>query len=148
MTTNYRPPSTVFTEPYGEPTGPDINVGTCVYSPSRSVKYVMAKNVSATVSVAGAPAYQASAVYGEMGKAADALGPDNCEGAWVAAVPAGGFGYVAVAGAPINVFGTFSAGDSLTATADVFVAGAIATALIKGKAIDTAAAALGAARLG
>lgn len=149
MTTNYRPPSTTFTEPYGEPSGADIDVGTCVYSPARSVKYVMAKNVSGTVAVVGAPAYQSTAVYGEMGKAADALGsPNDPEGAWVAAVPALGYGYVAIKGAPVSIFGTFTEGDQVSAVADTWIASVIGTNVIKGIALETATGELKLARLG
>ena len=101
-------------------------------------KYMMCENTSGTAAVAGAPAYESSAVRGEVGKAADALGANVPLGAWMAATPASGFGFVMIAGFHTNLLGdgAVAAGEPIFATADTWDTATIGTHHVSGKSYE------------
>jgi len=119
--------------------GPDMAIGTVVVEGGNIYEY--AQNGSGTVAATGAPAYM-MATQGVFGKDADKLGDAIANGAWMAAVPASGYGFILKRGRSATLLGdtATAAGESIYAAADIWGTGAIATHHIAGQAVteDTA----------
>lgn len=134
---------------HGTPDGPQFAVGTIAVDPRTGSRYMLCENGSATASAQGAPAYEKTGnSKGVMGKAADATVANIPVGPWMAVVAAGGFGWVQISGRA-TVLGSFTDGQPLYATADVYAAATLGTHHVSAKAreADDGTTSLGAADL-